>query len=680
MSDAQGPLISRRLAAFLMAGALVTLTVFAGVRTFQLRARLMEEGAEQSARQLATTMDLWESYVTDRAAGWLAEAAVAEDLARQEKRGRDSTPWLEGIYVWERGEEGVTFVHPAPPVVEAHEQLFRDPCLARAREISRVAPPAAAGAAFVRCRSRGEAVWLLASSLAAALFEAGDQPQLALRVLTEEPPPLELTLAEARERRLSLQRVVVRRTQAARLYRSLGEREPRRALLLGTVEEITGLGGAELEGLLTTAAQLVRDDLPDLASTAELARMDRRVAAAHRRLRGWREVRDRLAVRSAPETPAEPMTAEEISASLRFASDIYGDRDMLLAYGPIGNGRYAAVHLHGEPLLEGLARTSSKDGTRLAIVDAQEEVLHGELPGGDGAEGAEIVLAELPFSRVFPQLRAVLVGPVARERSLGPGWILGQLAPVLVALVLGVIAIAGRLAADSRQRDLLQRQQDFIARVTHELKTPIAGIRLMAETLEMGMISDPARRQEFLQRIDQEAQRLEVRIDDILKVARARRPGRRTLTDPMELTEEVVARWRGQFELAGATLEADLHPCPEIEVDRGLLRDALSNLVDNALKYRREDRPGRCRVRCLEDGPWVVFEVTDNGIGVPPAQRRSIFERFARIEGPGRGKSGGHGLGLSFVAEAAAAHNGLTECREGFDGGARFILKLRSAR
>ena len=106
----------------------------------------------------------------------------------------------------------------------------------------------------------------------------------------------------------------------------------------------------------------------------------------------------------------------------------------------------------------------------------------------------------------------------------------------------------------------------------------------------------------------------------------------------------------------------------------------MSNLLDNALKYRREGTRGLAQVRTGEMGRWVVVEVADNGIGVPPDMRRAIFERFQRVEGHGRGKAGGHGLGLSFVADTAAAHGGLVECSDGLNGGARFRLKLRRRR
>jgi signal transduction histidine kinase len=83
-------------------------------------------------------------------------------------------------------------------------------------------------------------------------------------------------------------------------------------------------------------------------------------------------------------------------------------------------------------------------------------------------------------------------------------------------------------------------------------------------------------------------------------------------------------------------------------------------------------------VRTQEVGSWCILEVADNGLGVPARLRKKVFERFMRVEGPGRGKTGGHGLGLSFVAETAEAHGGKVECLDGIDGGARFRLKLKS--
>ena len=670
------PVMSRRLSAWLMVGALATITTFAAVRTFQLRQQLAEDSADRLRSALQDRLATWENNLGERAEAWLLELAQGTPAHEHELLQRQSTRWYEASYVWSLEADTVRFEHPALPVAEAGEQLLADPCMSRARLLSRAAPPEVAGLQFRRCRTRATPVRLLASSLSAAFLEAADQPELALEALDEIDPPLDFPLDRASQNGLSAYRMVVRRTQAARLLETLDQQERRERLLLLTATEISELSGGELESLLTTGAKLVRDDISSFATPGELENLDRRISRAHRRLRGWQEVRDRLSLHLEAPYPISVPEVDSLADSLRFASDIYGDRELLLAYAPIGHGRVAAIQLDGSTLLRHLSRDTGPDEARVAVMDSDGAMLYPDRSLGPN----DIVLAEVPFERVFPQLRLALIGPTPADGPQGLGWLLGQLTPIALALCLGIIAILGRLAADRRQRELLTRQQAFIARVTHELKTPLAGIRVMAETLDMGVGEDPAQRRDFLERIIQEAQRLEIRIDDILKVARARRPGKRVSVDPLELAAEVVEYWRPRFELQGASLEADLAPCAELEADRALLRDAISNLLDNALKYRREDVPGRCLIRCLPDDAWTVFEVTDNGIGVPPAMRKTIFERFARIERPGRGKAGGHGLGLSFVAEAAAAHGGLIECREGFDGGARFILKLRNKR
>ena len=111
--------------------------------------------------------------------------------------------------------------------------------------------------------------------------------------------------------------------------------------------------------------------------------------------------------------------------------------------------------------------------------------------------------------------------------------------------------------------------------------------------------------------------------------------------------------------------------------DSDTLRDAISCLLDNALKYRREDRnDSQVRLDLYQEGRQVIIAVSDNGIGVPKAMRKSIFERFVRVEGPNRGKAGGHGLGLNQVREIVNAHGGTIVCVDGIDGGARFVMRL----
>ena len=110
-----------------------------------------------------------------------------------------------------------------------------------------------------------------------------------------------------------------------------------------------------------------------------------------------------------------------------------------------------------------------------------------------------------------------------------------------------------------------------------------------------------------------------------------------------------------------------------------MLIDALKNLLSNAIKYQKEDRPLRCILKVEEFKNHVEFSVSDNGLGVPTNYRKSIFQRFVRVEGPHRGLAGGHGLGLAFVEETARVHKGSIRCEDGILGGAKFVLRLQVA-
>ena len=151
------------------------------------------------------------------------------------------------------------------------------------------------------------------------------------------------------------------------------------------------------------------------------------------------------------------------------------------------------------------------------------------------------------------------------------------------------------------------------------------------------------------------------------------------MNDQLKAAEAALAaidQWGPRLEAAGVGFAADLHPTDEVLGDFDALRDALSCLLDNALKYRREDSSAHVWLKLFQEGRFVELSVTDNGLGVPTDMRRSIFERFVRVEGDNRGRSGGHGLGLSQVAEIARAHRGRVVCEEGIEGGSRFVLRL----
>ena len=279
------------------------------------------------------------------------------------------------------------------------------------------------------------------------------------------------------------------------------------------------------------------------------------------------------------------------------------------------------------------------------------------------------------LGRLFPQLHIAATGLDSPE-NIALDRVLLPLAPLGVSLILGLLAVGAQLTADRREKDLQHRQQEFITRVTHELKTPLAGIRVMAETLQLGAAEDSRTRDQFLDRILAECNNLSARIDEVLGAARKPQIKNIVEVSANEMVASVVERWEPRFVQSDAKLETRLDPTPVVSVDLDLMSDAIGNLLDNALKYSRPGIPGRCRVRTGTTGRWVIIEVADNGMGVPRDKRKAVFDRFTRVEGTGRGKAGGHGLGLSFVSDTAEAHRGLVECVDGIDGGACFRIKL----
>ncbi len=637
--------------------ALLTIAIFAIQRTLLLRQEMDDENMRQTEQAMRTVMDYWEKETFRQADVWISELAQTPDIGAAERRTRKSVAWFDAFYIWAPGTSSGRMHFPARTPVEDQARLMHYPCLAQADRIARHARRSVAAEAFRACRESPPVFHLYASSRAASLLLQEGRPTDAWAALNEVSIPLFLPLHEAAAQGLSVERMVVRRIQGSQAQAGMGQPERQREILLATAQEIADMDAPQLEELLSFTEYTIPGELRRAGDRDGLASLSEQLERAERRQAAYEEVTQRLIARS----PTE---------GLQIASDPYGDNRFLLLYGPVAGGRMmAAIQVDPDALLDKLAEVTGEPPW--VFLDAE-----GIPIDRSSTVRPQDIWVQVPFGRLFPHLRAGRLHgePLTRRTQLT--WTISQIAPIVLVLILGWLAIASRVRAERRREELYQRQQDFIARVTHELKTPLAGIRLMAETLEMGAVEDPEQRATFLGRILHESDRLGARIDEVLRVARQSTPPRKRPLSPSELARLVAEDWLIRFEEAGAVLTLDISEVTDIEADEELLVDALNNLLSNALKYRREEREHRCTLRVYREGAATVFEVIDNGLGVPPAMRKTIFERFARVEGDGRGKAGGHGLGLSFVAETAAAHGGSIECREGIDGGARFLLRL----
>lgn len=275
---------------------------------------------------------------------------------------------------------------------------------------------------------------------------------------------------------------------------------------------------------------------------------------------------------------------------------------------------------------------------------------------------------------------------VAAAVSLNIGWVVitaRQLTPLVLGVVLFALIIAGLIVYTVFLVLEIQRNEEhdtFINAVTHELKTPIASIRLYLETLQSRDLTEEQRHQ-FYEVMLADADRLHRTVDQVLKAgAVAQRPKAiaRAPVDMAALTQECVALAMTRHHLTSEAIAFEAHDEGTLVVqgDADGLKTVVSNLLDNAVKYSAE--AVRVTVSVAAPAPdtmWV--RVTDRGVGIPRKQLKRIFNRFYRVQARGLKHVTGSGLGLYIVRSIARAHGGRVFAQsEGEGRGATFTLEL----
>ena len=242
-----------------------------------------------------------------------------------------------------------------------------------------------------------------------------------------------------------------------------------------------------------------------------------------------------------------------------------------------------------------------------------------------------------------------------------------------VAMALGVFLVAGAAAREVRVAEL---KSNFVASVSHDLKTPLALIQLFAETLELGRVRTPERAQEYYRIINGEAKKLTRLIENILDFSRMEaglRPYRMEPADLSESVSKVLARMETQFSQANFTvtpkIEADL---PRILADEGAAEQAIENLLANAMKYSGDAKHIEIAAR-RADG-HIVVSVTDHGIGISRREQGRIFRKFYRVQRELGGGPQGTGLGLAIVDHTMRGHGGFVRVESEPDQGSTFSL------
>ena len=229
----------------------------------------------------------------------------------------------------------------------------------------------------------------------------------------------------------------------------------------------------------------------------------------------------------------------------------------------------------------------------------------------------------------------------------------------------------------SELRRLERLRQDFVANVSHELKTPLSIITACVETLLDGAVDDPAHRGPFLERVAEQSERLHALILDLLSLARIERGAEAFEFTAVPLAPVVTAcleRHRARAEAKGQTLEAVSPSEVTAWADEEAVGQILDNLVDNAVKYTQEG--GTVRVRWAAGPSEVCLSVEDNGPGIPERDLPRVFERFYRVDRARSRELGGTGLGLSIVKHLAQAMGGSVKATSEVGRGSTFSVCL----
>ena len=227
-------------------------------------------------------------------------------------------------------------------------------------------------------------------------------------------------------------------------------------------------------------------------------------------------------------------------------------------------------------------------------------------------------------------------------------------------------------------RQLETMRRDFVANVSHELKTPLSSIKAYSETLRLGALEDPVNRLRFVERIEEQANRLSDLILDLIRLARIESGIVAFEVRDIRLSQIAQQRihaFRVQAEKRSLTLELEeTLPGIMVRCDEEGLATIFDNLISNAVRYTPEG--GQVIVRCSSDAMMGIIEVIDNGLGIAPEHQERIFERFYRVDKARSSDLGGTGLGLSIVKHFAQSFSGQVSVSSRLGKGTTFTVRL----
>lgn len=341
-----------------------------------------------------------------------------------------------------------------------------------------------------------------------------------------------------------------------------------------------------------------------------------------------------------------------------------------------GRNAYTVLCIDSEEFIRNILAPKLQEIASTEFILACSDTRSGRIITSTSFDNTPAALHQRSSLWLFPdhsigiRLRGQTVETLVRERFVRNTLLFGA---VDLLLFVGVWFVYRNL---KRELQLAEMKTDFVSNVSHELKTPLALIRMYAESLEMKRIRDPEQQHAYHGIIVQESERLSRLINNILTfshIESGNKEYHRACLDLNSVVTDVMRMYRIHLEHDGFSVALDLaERVPEINADGEAAAEALLNLLDNALKYSAGIKEVTVRTGADAEGVWV--EVQDRGIGIPASLHRKVFEKFYRVSEGLVHTAKGSGLGLALVDHIMHAHGGHVDLHSIPGEGSRFRL------
>ena len=313
----------------------------------------------------------------------------------------------------------------------------------------------------------------------------------------------------------------------------------------------------------------------------------------------------------------------------------------------------------------------------VSVLDEHDRIVAGDARGAGGVL-ARLPLQNLslPWSVEISLANPAMLNAGVKDRTKHYIWTL----IVAIGAVAG-IAITAAITV-GRQIALHELKTTSVATVAHELRTPLASMRMLVDTLREGRYRGESQLQEYLDMVASENLRLSRLIDNFLTLSRLERNEHAITLQPTsarDVIEDAAHAMRAKLEVPGCRFTLDLpDPLPDIVADHDALAMVIVNLLDNAVKYTGDEK--RIDLRARDASGRVFISIQDNGIGLSKSERKNIFRRFYQVDQKLSRSRGGCGLGLALVQHIVEAHGGRVDVNSQLGRGTTFTVSVPIAK